>query len=169
MVLDKAMEWRKLSFVFTNSTLHTLGCIFTQILSHLYIAVHYKSTLHIMQILLMNRHSHHLQGFSTLYWIEPECSGMSTLHIYWVELKMCLYYTDLLFLQHKLTLSHHQASSGLALYLALHFQPLQVKLQPKAQQTHQSLQSANQLHILNIARVLHKKWNYVNVEQTQNL
>ena len=52
MVLDKAMEWRKLSFVFTNSTLHTLGCIFTQILSHLYIALRYKSTLHIMQILL---------------------------------------------------------------------------------------------------------------------
>ena len=90
MVLDKAMEWRKLSFVFTNSTLHTLGCIFTQILSRLYIALRYKSTLHIMQILLMNRHSHHLQGFPALYWIGPEC-----LEVCLLKFKMCD--SDLLF------------------------------------------------------------------------
>ena len=33
----------------------------------------FATSPHIMQILLMNRHSHHLQGFPALYWIGPEC------------------------------------------------------------------------------------------------
>ena len=44
----------------------------------------------ITQILLMNRHSHHLQGFPALYWIGPEC-----LEVCLLKFKMCD--SDLLF------------------------------------------------------------------------